>query len=778
MVPAFVFVPLAIAIVVFAALFVYVLLRVNNHPPKYVFLAHLFTLLVLHYSPLLRYWPSGQPEHPLLILRMYMMAIILLPTLLFHVGYYFVSQPMRRWLAYVIAVLYACDFLLGLLIFETDLILSGYSIRVNAPLRTLGMAISPHMSWVAAFTFAQPVALLLLLGYTVRASSNVAERARAGRLRVAVWLIGLSLTLNALAFSLTGLPEPWALLAPYVVIPAYLFAVIHGVIVAFNVLRYGLPSAGVLPRANIASATIRAVLVATLGWILFRVDQPSLERGLDAWIAPPLLIGLLVGVVLAYPAPGARKAKLRMALSSPIVGNLAGYVSAIWASIVRGEVNADYVPVVLSQLRTELSSTFVVLARRARESPYGKLVFRSEATISDEAEKGRSDLEKMTVSISGETSLEQVYVENDFASENLKRFVDIAPAPLGASVAVMCPITKLDDWEGLLLLGPATHGGQYQTDEIAVVLDCADAIAAIWTSQWFQQEQQRWVESVLQSNEPAAAPLPTPPPPELPELSVIWIETLGRFNVLVHGAPLEANPFVNRKSRNLLAYLVWAGKSGVSRERLCAHLWPDFDHHRARNALNVTLHHLRRALAPDISRARESRYIAYESGRYVLNAGDGLQIDVVRFAELCAAGQHLLERSDFQQGVETVRRALALYNGEFLSAPELDLPAEVEQTRQGYRLAVESACFSAAERAEANGFGTVAAEFLSRLVAADPWNLEAYRRLSDHYSRNGRADLAKRYLAQMAERESEIFSSPPEGRTQKPVATPPDNKHP
>jgi DNA-binding SARP family transcriptional activator len=115
-----------------------------------------------------------------------------------------------------------------------------------------------------------------------------------------------------------------------------------------------------------------------------------------------------------------------------------------------------------------------------------------------------------------------------------------------------------------------------------------------------------------------------------------------------------------------------------------------------------------------------------------------------------------LAAGDLDEGLTFVRQAVALYRGEYLADPTLDLPAEVEQTRQAFRLKFAELCYQAAQQARAAGQEAVAAEFLGALIRRDPWELEAYRQLAEHHERHGHAGLAQRCRQQLTARRAEL----------------------
>src|SRR6476660_4001050 len=77
------------------------------------------------------------------------------------------------------------------------------------------------------------------------------------------------------------------------------------------------------------------------------------------------------------------------------------------------------------------------------------------------------------------------------------------------------------------------------------------------------------------------------------------ITVLGGLCVSSDGG-LLAGDAAQRRHLALLAVLSVHWKTGISREKLAALLWPESDEPNARNSLKQALHILRRELGPDV----------------------------------------------------------------------------------------------------------------------------------------------------------------------------------
>ena len=133
-------------------------------------------------------------------------------------------------------------------------------------------------------------------------------------------------------------------------------------------------------------------------------------------------------------------------------------------------------------------------------------------------------------------------------------------------------------------------------------------------------------------------------------------------------------PIPGLKLRTLLALLLVRPGETVTAERLADDLWGDAIPAGAANALQSLVSKLRRTLG--------------ESGRLLVTTPDGyrldvapLEIDAGRFADRALCGRHALAGGDAAQAAETLRPALALWNGNALEGLRDEGVLNCEATR-------------------------------------------------------------------------------------------------
>jgi len=138
-------------------------------------------------------------------------------------------------------------------------------------------------------------------------------------------------------------------------------------------------------------------------------------------------------------------------------------------------------------------------------------------------------------------------------------------------------------------------------------------------------------------------------------MAVLYLELLGDFRM-----KSESRALINisaKKSQAMLAYLGVKPAQMVSRDKMAGLLWSSTATEQARQSLRQTLSSLRKELAQISS----DRKILVEEGDFLSVDPALVHIDVAEFEKLAASA------SD-----ENLRRATALYRGDFMEGFELD----------------------------------------------------------------------------------------------------------
>jgi serine/threonine-protein kinase len=186
---------------------------------------------------------------------------------------------------------------------------------------------------------------------------------------------------------------------------------------------------------------------------------------------------------------------------------------------------------------------------------------------------------------------------------------------------------------------------------------------------------------------------------------MLHLKAFGGLSVAIDDAP-AVGAAQQRKTLALLAMLAVAGRSGLSRDKLVAYLWPEADAEHARGLLKQACYALRRDLQrPDLFLG---------TTQLTLNPA-AVTSDVQAF-------EAALERHDDGQ-------AAALYTGPFLDGfylhDSLEFERWVEGERERLRQRVGAALERLAAGATTRGDHVAAVEWWRRLSTGDPLNSRA-----------------------------------------------------
>jgi DNA-binding SARP family transcriptional activator len=205
----------------------------------------------------------------------------------------------------------------------------------------------------------------------------------------------------------------------------------------------------------------------------------------------------------------------------------------------------------------------------------------------------------------------------------------------------------------------------------------------------------------------------------------IRIHTLGRFELRLDGEPVPSTGKTKQRVLDLLKAIVAFGPHGAAMEALTAALWPDAEGDAARDALDVTLHRLRKLLGVE-------RAIVVADGRVSLNS-QCVWVDVGAFER---AVEETEPGDNRDLSPEAIGRVLKLYGGHFLQGDGERhwLLTQRERLRSKFLRYVER-CGDAWEGGRQIGS---AIELYRRALELEPLAETLYHRLMLCYMRDGR----------------------------------------
>jgi DNA-binding SARP family transcriptional activator len=324
-------------------------------------------------------------------------------------------------------------------------------------------------------------------------------------------------------------------------------------------------------------------------------------------------------------------------------------------------------------------------------------------------------------------------------------------------VALFCPLIIDRDHTGVLALGEKQDGRAFTQHELAFCGEMTKQLSIPRRMVGLRETRNGYIEAAHSRDQAlrhleeqvvafARQALAALERHAVPSWNVpLEIRILGPMRVAREGQPVPEAAWGTEKAKALLAYLLWKGATGTTREELSMALWPGRPVDEAANVFHVTLHRLRQALEPELRRVRDSRYILHERRRYRFNFDAAHWLDVAAF-------QDLARESD----VEALREAVALYRGSYLEDAGWDLPAEVEIQRRMLERLYADVLRRLIARSDDEG----AMPYLEKLVSVEPAEEAAHRALVLGYLSRGRRDLARRQVARWREVVEELHLGP------------------
>jgi LuxR family maltose regulon positive regulatory protein len=227
----------------------------------------------------------------------------------------------------------------------------------------------------------------------------------------------------------------------------------------------------------------------------------------------------------------------------------------------------------------------------------------------------------------------------------------------------------------------------------------------------------------------------------VPELSFLW---LGHPRILAGGAPVRLE---TRKNTALLALLTISGRT-LSRERLAATFWPDFDGERAPANLRRSLASLRASLPGEwLAADRDEVSIRKDATPWI----DARCFEAI-LAELKTHGHDADEACPRCRGL--LEEAAGLYQGDFLEGFSLPDCPEFDDwqgmQREGFRAGLGWVLERLARAEAAAGDIEAAARTARRWAAMDRLHEPAQTMLVGLLARGGQRSAAIRHYEEFA----------------------------
>jgi DNA-binding SARP family transcriptional activator len=238
----------------------------------------------------------------------------------------------------------------------------------------------------------------------------------------------------------------------------------------------------------------------------------------------------------------------------------------------------------------------------------------------------------------------------------------------------------------------------------------------------------------------------------------IRIETFGAFRVALEGRELRKGSWYRKRARDLFKLLLVNHRSAVSVDQIEECLWGEAGERNLESLVMNAISHIRNALGIGSEPGASGGSLIRVEDSYMLDLGDDVSIDFVRFRDLIVAARS-------SETVAARKReyaaAIELYRGDFL--PE-DLSAEWSDfQRQILKDAwFEAMEYLAREHLRDNELER-AIDLARRILERDDTSESAWHVLLVSLTQRGRLSEARRALDQCTERfRRDLGEDPPE----------------
>ncbi|MCL4516490.1 MAG: transcriptional regulator [Firmicutes bacterium] len=242
----------------------------------------------------------------------------------------------------------------------------------------------------------------------------------------------------------------------------------------------------------------------------------------------------------------------------------------------------------------------------------------------------------------------------------------------------------------------------------------------------------------------------------------LYVQTLGTFRLWRGKEEVASKEWQREKARQLFQLLLTNRRQLLPREQIMEVLWPDLDPESAARDFKVAMNALNNVLEPGRPARSTPFYIFRQGSLYGLNLSAGYWLDVDEFESLIAKGGLLAEKNR-EEAMELYRRALGLYEGDYLQDCLYEDWSSTERERLlslYFRTASKLAQLLADD-----GNYEECIPLCERILSRDNCWEEAYRLLMHCYHQQGRRHLALRAYERCAQRLEDEMGVAPTART-------------
>ncbi|MBI4000704.1 MAG: hypothetical protein HY348_02845 [Nitrospira defluvii] len=245
------------------------------------------------------------------------------------------------------------------------------------------------------------------------------------------------------------------------------------------------------------------------------------------------------------------------------------------------------------------------------------------------------------------------------------------------------------------------------------------------------------------------------PGPESMEMEAwpwpVKIYTLGKFEILIDGQPLEKKRKAPHRLLELLAAIIAFGGQAVPVSRLTDALWPEVDGDQAQENFKKSMTRLRHLLGVE-------NVIQWQDGKVSLN-GELCWVDALSFDALVKQADTRAATAGSNKHVQHDSRAAALYTGPFLGLE--DCPSWAVPYRDRLRDRYVTLILRHCDELNRKDKTTEVVHCLEQAIEVDPVAEPLYQRLIPILASNGRQTEAAALYHRCRKAVAAHLGSPP-----------------
>jgi DNA-binding SARP family transcriptional activator len=236
------------------------------------------------------------------------------------------------------------------------------------------------------------------------------------------------------------------------------------------------------------------------------------------------------------------------------------------------------------------------------------------------------------------------------------------------------------------------------------------------------------------------------------------IHTLGRTRVEIAGSDFGGD-WLQQRPGQVLEFLLCARHRVATSEQISEALWPGAAQPWSNASVRHQVHMLREKLEPERDSNELSRFVVTRRGGYMMDP-ERVWIDADEFEDKARTGLSLFVQGEGDAAMAPLERALALYQGDFLSEDPYAEWALEERDRLRELAGRELRALISLRRSA--GDLDAATEYARRLAGMEPFDMDVQREFLELCIKRGRRSEAIRRYTLIRRRVRREFGHDPD----------------